>query len=42
MAKARKEGKPNRNRKNLSKKLTRINNNKAIIDKIYSEMIKSS
>ena len=38
MAKARKEGKPKRNRRNLVKKLNRIEKNIELINKFYEEM----
>jgi hypothetical protein len=38
MAKAKKEGKPKRNRKNLVKNLRRINKNVEIINQIMSEI----
>jgi len=38
MAKAKKEGKPKRNRKNLVKNLRRINKNVEIINRIMSEI----
>lgn len=38
MAKARKEGKPKRNRRNLVKKLNRIERNIELINKFYEEM----
>jgi hypothetical protein len=38
MAKAKKEGKPKRNRKNLVKKLNRIEKNVELINKFYLEL----
>jgi hypothetical protein len=38
MAKARKEGKPKRNRRNLVKKLNRIEKNIELINKFYKEI----
>jgi hypothetical protein len=38
MAKARKEGKPKKNRKNLVKKLNRIQKNSELIAKYYKEL----
>lgn len=40
MAKARKEGKPKRNRRNLVKKLKRIADNEKVLAKIKSESTK--
>lgn len=40
MAKARKEGKPKRNRKNLVKKLRRIAENESVLKRIKSELTK--
>jgi len=40
MAKARKEGKPKRNRRNLVKNLKRIANNEEVIAKMKSESVK--
>jgi hypothetical protein len=37
MAKAKKEGKPKRNRANLVKKIRRIANNEAILSKLIKE-----
>ncbi len=38
MAKARKEGKPKRNRRNLIKKLRRIEHNNQVLSKIKSDL----
>ena len=38
MAKAKKEGKPKRNRRNLVKKLNRIEKNIELINKFYLEL----
>jgi len=40
MAKARKEGKPKRNRRNLSKNLKRLENNIIVLNKITIELKK--
>jgi hypothetical protein len=40
MAKARKEGKPKKNRENVVKKLRRINNNEEIIKRYKAELAK--
>jgi hypothetical protein len=40
MAKAKKEGKPKRNRKNLSKNLKRLENNRIALNKLITELNK--
>ncbi len=40
MAKARKEGKPKRNRRNLVKNLKRMAHNEEVIAKVKSELVK--
>jgi len=40
MAKARKEGKPKRNRRNLVKKLRRIAENEKVLSQLKSESVK--
>lgn len=39
MAKARKEGKPKRNRRNLVKKLRRISENEKVLSRLKSESV---